>query len=397
MYLSENVIKSSKFLLNQNISWKNLPWRRIHIRVIMIAKHIFIASKKHNLQFVYKLQNYILNSNEAKIFLLSKFLSQFTSNKCNYTKAKYSISSLDKFEILQFLSVKNIQLSLTKANIIEQIKQHLVYLSIKPAWQARLAKCSDRFIHKLLSNTLTNTNLLYNHLLIRDVIKKLKSYNYISKSIANWLYKTQCLNYKTLHNLNYTQCLSNNEKQNSWDTNLSINIVSLSMLISQIMLNDLCWYTFIIIKKNNEYLKNSQKNVDFFLSCNYFKDYFTFSSNSISFFYSKKKLINYKFACLSQIRKALLSTIFKSYIESYFDVKNFVSIHDIKKQNQLVNNFLYSLVRKYAKISKSTFYTLMNRLNNNELVNKLILMVNFDKFYEFFIFYSDLNYYTIYF
>nr|YP_009122225.1 putative group II intron reverse transcriptase/maturase protein [Vertebrata lanosa]AJH65983.1 putative group II intron reverse transcriptase/maturase protein [Vertebrata lanosa] len=76
MYISLVKCESSKHLFNIKTCWQSLFWSKIHLRILMLIKQIFIETKKHNLSYVYKLQNYLINSNELKLFELNAIISK---------------------------------------------------------------------------------------------------------------------------------------------------------------------------------------------------------------------------------------------------------------------------------------------------------------------------------
>lgn len=89
MYISLVKDKSKKYVFNDKSYWLNFSWSKIHLRILMLMKQIFIETRKHNLKNVYKLQNYLINSNELKVFELNQIISKVYS--FYYQKEKKNI------------------------------------------------------------------------------------------------------------------------------------------------------------------------------------------------------------------------------------------------------------------------------------------------------------------
>ena len=256
MYIAEYKQKIKSSLLNYDTDWKNLPWQQIQLRISRIMKQIFIASKKNNLIYVYKLQNYLLNCNEIKVLLIDQILLKITLYYTSYKNIQLLVKSINKFRLLYTIFTKIPKKSGTFYIIVEHIKQTLICLSIKPSWNARIPKCRYKLNQQSILNLSTNKKTFCYKLLIVHIIKKLMSSNYLDNSISNWIYNKKYFHLCNLYNLNYKDFFKQNEINKSIISKLNSN--SLSDLIDKVMLHDLYWYNFSYIKNNN--LSNQLRN-----------------------------------------------------------------------------------------------------------------------------------------
>ena len=155
MYIAEYKQKIKSSLLNCDTDWKNLPWQQIQLRISRIMKQIFIASKKNNLIYVYKLQNYLLNCNEIKVLLIDQILLKITLYYTSYKNIQLLVKSINKFRLLYTIFTKIPKKSGTFYIIVEHIKQTLICLSIKPSWNARIPKCRYKLNQQSILNLST--------------------------------------------------------------------------------------------------------------------------------------------------------------------------------------------------------------------------------------------------
>lgn len=394
MYIVKNQTKRQNCLLYKRISWKDLPWYRIYLRVSMLKKQVFFASKKYDLLYVYKLQNYIINCNESKAFLVNKFFAQLISYKFNNKSLRYNTNNVNKFEIFRFVSLKKFNSSIINEYITEQIKQDLICLSIKPTWSARFAKQYSRSVYKTFMYTLKKieTDFLYHSLLIKNIIKKLKSYNYISKSVSNWLYKSKSLDYVNLYNSNYKSCFKSIEAMENLDFDFNIN--SLMGLTLKATLHDLHWYILTVVKQdyNCSNLEKSKKKFNLISKQELLEHY----RNRFIFYGTIEHLINFKSYISFNTKKILLRKTFQLYRDIYYNLRKFILVNQVEQLNKLVNNCLYNLSRKSTAINALTFNNLLNNTVNSKLTNQFVIINNLDKLYKSFMLHSDLNYYLLY-
>jgi len=192
---------------------QNIEWKKIHLRINMLMKLILLETKKHNLQHVYKLQNYLINSNEAKIFLL--YLSIARIYYLNYDKIKYELTNINTKNIisnLYQLNKNHNQLNSIYDTINRSLKQSLVYICIKPVWKARLVKNLNKHIH---NKFIYNKYCEYSFFFINKYLKKkLMSYVFIDKFIneylSNRVYLSDQFSYN-IQDIRFTNWLKQNE------------------------------------------------------------------------------------------------------------------------------------------------------------------------------------------
>ena len=166
--------------------WQNLPWQHINGRIALIQKKIFEASRQYNLEVLYRIQNYLLNSNEARLFAINKIMSGTNRYYKIYNHENYCYEDIDKFYLFKYLFNYNPILKVNLKFILEQIKEYLIYLCIEPEWKARLyplkIKDINRKYYKLVS-----LKMFLDHLNWNKIICYTKYIPYISKHIYYWL------------------------------------------------------------------------------------------------------------------------------------------------------------------------------------------------------------------
>lgn len=383
MYILKNQVECQNCLLHKRISWKDLPWYRIYLRVSMLKKQVFFASQRYDLRYVYKLQNYIINCNESKVFVINELFTQLISCRLNSKSLKRDLNNVNKLEIFYFISVKKLDSYIINEYIIKQIKQHLIYLSVKPTWLARFTKRYTRSVHKTFVYTLKRieVDFLYNSLLIKNIIKKLQSCNYIGKSVSNWLYRSECLDYVNLYNANYRSCFSSIRAIRNFD--FDFNIDSLTGLISRVTLNDLYWYTLTVVKQDFKYsnLEKNKKNFNLISKQEILKR----CKNRFMYYGNIKELINFKSYISFDTKKILLRKTVQLYKDTYHSRRKFILINEIEHLNKLVNNCLYNLSRKSTTINVLTFNNLLNDTTNNKLTNQCAITTNLGRLYKLFV------------
>lgn len=131
----------NQYNLSIDHNWDYLPWKLIYSRIISIQNKIYKLTREYKMSMVYKLQKYLLNCNEAKIISIQNIINKFYL-RFKYKKSlKYRISSKYKFLIFKYLY--NDKYTNLVGTLIEQIKQYLIYLSIKPEWEAKFVQLTS--------------------------------------------------------------------------------------------------------------------------------------------------------------------------------------------------------------------------------------------------------------
>nr|YP_010851600.1 hypothetical protein QQP89_pgt015 [Echinothamnion hystrix]WGH14520.1 hypothetical protein [Echinothamnion hystrix] len=340
----------------------------------MITKHIYTAMKKHDLMYVYKLQKYLINCNEAKVVLINKIFYNLQLYYNNCINIKLFIKDINKLNLLYSLFITT---SKVDSQFFEQIKQSLIYISIKPIWIAKTAKNLTQLISIIPFNYLLNENINSNSFLSKIIIKKINCYSYTNKSISQWLNQNICFNLPKIYNLKYIQ------NTNIGITNQSeLNTKSsecLYLLINKIMVNDLFWYKFNCIRNSKNFFKIINNRILIRSNNSQTKDE-TVNRFNIIF---KQLLYRKTYKKFSKINvfnnnNKLLTNIKSLYRNYYFSFVVFISIDLTENCNKIINYFTYTLVKKQI-INYDYAYKLKII---NQLLNKFVYFCNIQYFYE---------------
>nr|QCI07152.1 hypothetical protein [Hypnea pannosa] len=251
----------NNIILNSSVSWKLLPWIKISQKIFILQQKVYKFSRRCNQHKVYQFQDYMINSSDVKLFIIQKTINNINKYYNNYNKKKYKVKDKIKFYI--YKNLYNIQKYKKSIKIIlEYIKQYLIYVCIKPEWEARFEP-----IYKLDSNTFNKSFYIYQisdffssnsrnilktytsflsinkstkYLVVSYFIKRIQSLPYIKYYISCWL------NYR---NMQYSLYL-----RNTYDVSYPSVFNCLEILVNYIMLNGWQWYliyTLNFSKKNN--------------------------------------------------------------------------------------------------------------------------------------------------
>lgn len=350
--------------LNINTSWKNLPWKKILFRILIIQKKIFQATKQYNLKKIYILQKYLLNSNEVKILSIENILNH-SYFYCNiYGKKKYNITDEVKFNIFKYLF--NIQtIKKTKFYLmIEQIKQYIIYLCIKPEWDAKFTyywnnyQISNRYhsIKYILNNPF---NLKY--IFTKYLVNKMQALSYIHYSIKYWLNNNYCINllktFSLLHSNKNIIIYLNHQ--------ITIKLQFFYNLIYDIYLIGIDWYIFY---ERINYLNNI-KTYHINYSENLVEDFSKSLITTIKFNLYKKNSLN-KFKIYQLFNKYLLlnqlDNIIKIYLSYYL---SYLTLRNIEVVYAKLNQLLYYWFKKQ---NKAVFFKKNQIIRNNYYLNKYL-------------------------
>lgn len=354
-------------LVNFSNNSNNIWWKKIHLRVYMLMKLILLETKKHNLQNVYKLQNYLINSIEAKIFLLSVTIPRIYYIHYNNTKSKLNRTNKNKesvvndlHKIIAYYANKD----LTCKTINKYIKQNLVYICIQPVWKAKLVKNLNNYsyIRNIYNKYYQNSFFLVN----KYFKKKLMSYIYKTKPINQCLDDIVCLSNKIRNHIFYNKHFNSFSKKSSRKNQFCSNF--LIKIIYNILINDLNWYLFSVIKSetihkkifiNKSFIPNQKK-----------EDFVDQRLTTFSYF----KLIK-------KDKKKLVDYIFKYCRKFYYKIKHFINIKESNKINFHVSTILNMLIRqqkKYGLKRENIFY---KSRTINFTLNKIIYINNLNNKY----------------
>nr|YP_009393292.1 hypothetical protein [Symphyocladiella dendroidea]ARW61854.1 hypothetical protein [Symphyocladiella dendroidea] len=345
----------------------------------MITKQIYIAMKKYDLIYVYKLQQYIMNCNEFKIMLVNKMFCDLILHYDNCNNMKCLIKQINRLDILKSLITKKSQSYQMNSIIIEYIKQDLIYKSIEPTWTAKISKKLTKFINKTqLANSVSSYHTVNNKCFLTNIIiKKLSSYNYINKSISIWLYHNVYLNLSKIHNLKYKKYII--ESKNNKLEVVTQASECLYLLINQIIINDAYWYTFNHIRKINSVWK-AIDNVEIIILDNTNNLVQTFNIIFKHLLYRK----TYKgFIKINVFDNNILNKVKFLYKYYYSYIISFISFGLIENCNKLMNCFNYILIKKQINqnLNKSEYIYSLKLIN--QILNKYIYFYNIEYFYQY--------------
>nr|YP_009398664.1 hypothetical protein [Kuetzingia canaliculata]ARW67850.1 hypothetical protein [Kuetzingia canaliculata] len=354
----------------------------------MVQKQINIATKQYNISYLHKLEKYFINSNEAKLIVISQTLSQYYNNFTNSRQYKYLINDNDKFNI--FKRLFNIILDKNQAifSVLKKIKQNLINICIQPTFKAKLNRCVSNYFnfykkrYKKISHYVINHNDLKKHnihknCLITLIVRKLNHYNYINKLITYWLYE----NLYNYNNLDEKQIINYNLSNFS----LVHNENNLQNLILKVILIDTYWAFFHIIQVMNSFITimTSQRqllNQDNFLSLTKTKSLLLLSVLLNFFLYARNKYNKLK---LNIFLSRIIRKIYLIFIIYFSKKKDFFSQSSINKSNMFINVFLYNIFRKQKKMKLYTFLKENYFQTKNSFFHKYIYKCNINSYYAY--------------
>nr|UAD87793.1 hypothetical protein [Gracilaria textorii] len=157
----------TSYILDKKTKWKCLPWDQIEQRVFVLKYKIYQASKICDKNLIYKAQNNLINSNEAKMMATQFICTSVKNTYINWNKENYNILDIHKTHIFRLLfgSQKLNKIYISLQAIIQKIEQYIIYLCLESEWNAKFISIFD--------------TSMYNHISYRIEEKKLISYNYM--------------------------------------------------------------------------------------------------------------------------------------------------------------------------------------------------------------------------
>lgn len=332
----------------------------------MVQKQIYIAAKKHNLNYVYELQKYLINSNEAKLILIKNIIDR---NNIYYMHSKnfYLSTSISKiYKVTEVIFYKYLLLSNTLLTLDIEIKNTLLYLSILPTYQAKLKKnilqhlvndSYDKVFSVYQASNLFNRckNMQFNYNFVQIIIDKLQSSKSISRLVINLFYSGYINALFNIRNINFQQCLI--FKPNKVK-NLFISSYSLRDLIMNILFLDRSWFFFKTqLKKNNT--KDLKGNVNKSIIANRSNIRFKIS-DQINFFIYDKIYRKFRLIRILNYRNKFIDNLLKIYFRCFREFSKFLFLDSVKDCHNLINVFLYTCQKR---INNSNNIKKMSNLN----------------------------------
>jgi len=355
------------YYLNIDSSWKHFPWKKISTRVVLLQKKIFEAARKNNKLQIYKIQNYLLNCNEAKIFAIENIINSINNYYDFYNEEKYICSDEEKFIIFKYIFSIYSQVKILKSKvliIIEKIKQYLIYLCLQPEWQARfnynIVLQNKYFTRNPISNfyliEVCNINIkYYSNFNFNHLIDKLKSLPYIQKHIQFWFQNRYFTKKKSF-------CL-------------------LSNLLKKIWLLGLDWYKFVNINFNNKYIN---KKIDSKYLDNYFFNHEIDNICNI-IHYIKSKLFQKNDINQWKFNKSIKYFIIINYIINYF--KKSIIVYSYHLYYKLIKKIFLAIniIIYYLKLKKNSIYATLHKSNLNIYIfiyQQILLILEYNYLYK---------------
>lgn len=407
------------YKLNQSTIWSSLPWDKIQMRIFMLQQQIYKSSKFCNIFLMHKWQNLLLNCNEIKL-MATHIIS-------NYTLEYYSIYNSTKYKVndkLKFFLFKNIyrdyNCDLVIKNLLELIKQYIVYLCIQSEWEAKFEPVfqqefsqqssylyQKKIVHsfKFFNEYTKNKNLdliatNFHHEIILKysnqsyLINKFQSLPYINYCLMSWLDNDFASN--LLKDLNYKVLLTGIEWFNI--KNIELDMVNqiydftiensiyhsmYNMCFIKFQQISICALSFIVFalklhrKSKNfgnriiytaiHHDKLSNKKTSYLFYGNYYL--YQVLRRSIKLLIYKRNLLN-KWRIKKQLKLSQVIYLFIHQCTKFYTFFClFLNTEIIRNVKQIVNKYLVLwMKKKYTKYSNFNFTV-------NHLLNRQFLLI----------------------
>lgn len=350
----------------------------------MVQKQIYIAAKKHNIYYVYELQKYLINSNEAKLILIKDIIDR-TNIHYMYSKNSYICSGRIRiYKAVEVVFYKYLLFSTNLSTLNVEIKKKLLYLSILPVYKAKLKReiskslVNDNY-HKVcsvhgVSNMFNKcNNIPFHNNFIQIIMNKLQSSKPMSRLIINLLYSGYIYSSFTISNINFQQCLISKPNKVK---NLFISSYSLIDLILNILFLDKSWFFFKAqLKKSNT--KNLKMSV-YKSIISHENDIRLGISDQIIFFIYDKIHNKFRLIKILNYRNKFTDNLVKIYLTYCKESQKFLSFNLVKNCHKFINVLLYTYQKRV-----NNFNDIKKIINTNYSVNLYINYYNIMNFSSF--------------
>lgn len=316
-----------------------IPWRKIYLRILMLQKQIYNYTKRHRLTYITRVQNYLTNSNEAKVLAIKSTLDKLLHY---YVKPKYNKHydrQLMYLNVLRSFFDKSLLKRRDSKIIIEAIKQNLLLLFLEPYQKARTTLYTFKQIYKISNfqcsriNHMNIPSIIHQNIFIDAYwnIPKLRVSKKLTTLIRYWMFSGYInINIKLLRleifnllNKNYTLYLPNHK---------SIDTMPIFSVISSIFCLDIVWLLFFLVTEKNFIAvykhEGRLQQVDLF---NTFIKYL----NQINIYTQgiKDTILRYEINLINQVNNI--------HFRHYNEHVNHIHIPVTKTYNQYINNLIY--------------------------------------------------------
>nr|UAD84149.1 hypothetical protein [Gracilaria changii] len=264
------------YILDEQTKWKYLPWNQINHRVAILKYKIYTASKMCDKDLIYKAQNNLLNSNEAKIIAIQNICKSIKNSYINWHKENYCILDIHKTKIFSFLFdyCKSYSICQSFRSIITKIEQYIIYLCLESEWNIRFKSNFDTSIYNTLPSKLAEKNPIFSYynyniyntylsnfkyhipsqyINIKYIQKKMQTFSYFFCNIMKWL---------RIQNFN-EQCIISNYSSLLQPGELLAYNYRIYVLICNIYLHGIEWcnFKFFSIEKNLNHVKVKKEEI----------------------------------------------------------------------------------------------------------------------------------------
>nr|YP_010170946.1 hypothetical protein K8K75_pgp120 [Chondria tumulosa]QSD57087.1 hypothetical protein [Chondria tumulosa] len=336
----------------------------------MIQKQIYEAAKKHKLNYVFNLQNYLINSNEAKLFSLMISLNKLSTYYVEFEGCNFMFNIANNLSFLHSIFNSQVLNHRTTKVVLEKTKQILICLSLEPNRKAKLKESvyknffiSSSYIFLLRNNESSYTKNIntYKSIFINIVVSKARSCKYVTCLIKSWLYSGY---------FNIKSILYNKMKSKSFN-NVLKNYFSVASILSSILSLDMFWFLFnITMKQSNLVIGRNNKlysleNIKNFKYDNCYISYKNFNKFIIIFLYRYRyRFSKYKIINLLEYPSKIISNIREVYNKYFYNYKKFVTFYEMNLYNKCVNIFFFNWLKKKLNKNNNLFITIQ-KLNSN--------------------------------
>nr|YP_009774104.1 conserved hypothetical plastid protein [Caulacanthus okamurae]QIZ74721.1 conserved hypothetical plastid protein [Caulacanthus okamurae] len=378
--------------INSLVVWKSLPWKKINQRIFTLQEKIYKFSKQCDRKNIRIIQDYILNSSDAKLLAIQEICNNLNNYYEYNKKRQYKIEDVNKWHIYRYLFSNTENIYIQKF-IIEYVKQFLVYLSLKPEWNAKLESN-----HKSNTDNISNCYLIYRlcNFFALDVkfnSKKLLIYSFYKSTIKKYInaekliLKVQASKSISL----YIKYWLNNQYFSDFSINYygihkfsDVATNNLNQLINIIIYNGIEWYLMSTLHTNIKICEFFNLVYLFYCNTGKLELYFKYNKqstiilNSIEDFCSFLQIYNIDMISFYFYKRQRFK--YETKVCSHFflkreDPKNitkFHNYHTLYLHPSLYKQFIYHL--------KSFFYSydFLGRLRKHKVVNlyKLFTLIN---------------------
>nr|YP_009391626.1 hypothetical protein [Laurenciella marilzae]ARW59770.1 hypothetical protein [Laurenciella marilzae] len=379
-------------LISNAIYSRKFFFERISLRILMLQKQIYIATKKNHIDYVNQLQKYLINSNEAKLMSIRDIMSRMIIKTTHYKNRTGFFNVKSNLKVIKILFERHLLLNQNLFIVNQRIRQDILYLSVLPVYNAKLRKntlrnltCYNSYKNYLvyISNNYLSRFKYRQHRddFIQIIIDKLQPSAHVNMLITNILHECNIYLSFTVYNVDSQQCLR--YKSNELKDFL-IDSKNLVQLISNLLLLDNFWFFFRLYLKKYR-TENTQKStcklVGDSLSAITDNRYVTISQK-LKFFLYKKIYRNFKPIKIIKYKNKFTYNLIRLYLKHYKNLNDFLFLNLVQYCHKFINVFIYTYQRK-IDYNSLIFMKSKKVFKFNYIINLHIYYYNILNFYAF--------------